>query len=104
PASDPVSLAISPDGQNVVFEGTTEGRSQLWMRSLELGTPPRPLKGTDSAHYPFWSPDGRSLGFFADGRLKTIEIDSASVKELANAVNGAGGTWNNDNVILFVPN
>jgi Tol biopolymer transport system component len=61
------------------------------------------VPGTDGARYPFWSPDSRSVGFFADGKLKRIDTISGSVQELADAPNARGGTWNADDVILFVP-
>src|SRR5262245_4194499 len=62
PTTDPTSLAISPDGQKIVFAATVEGRQRLWLRSLESDSP-QPLAGTDAGYYPFWSPDNRSLGF-----------------------------------------
>jgi hypothetical protein len=62
------------------------------------------LAGTEGALYPFWSPDSRSVGFFADGNLKRIDIDTGLVQVLANAPNPVGGTWNRDGTILFAPN
>jgi serine/threonine protein kinase len=100
---DPVSLAISPDGQQVVFVATSNGRQQLWLRSLN-STSSRPLAGTDSGTYPFWSPDSRSIGFFNEGKLKLIDIDGGLVRELASAPNPLGGTWNSNGTILFTPN
>jgi serine/threonine protein kinase len=102
PTADPVSLAISPDGQNVVFVAIVEGKSRLWLHSLESGSA-RPLTGTDGAESPFWSPDNRSIGFFADGMLKRIDIDGGSIRPLAISSSGVGGTWNRDGVILFNP-
>jgi Tol biopolymer transport system component len=102
PTTDASSLAISPDGQKIVFAGTSDGRQRLWLRLL--GSPSRQaLTGTDSAYYPFWSPDSRSLGFFADGKLKRIDIETGSVQVLASATAGRGGAWNRDGVILFAP-
>jgi serine/threonine protein kinase len=102
PTTDPTSIAISPDGQKIVFAATSEGRSQLWLRSLD-SVSARPLPGTDFASLPFWSPDSRSLGFFADSKLKRIDLDGGSVQTLANAGLGMGGAWNRDGTILFVP-
>ena len=100
-----VSMAISPDGQTIVFAGTTEGQSRLWLRSLN-GTTARLLPGTEGSgeRLPFWSADGRSIGFFADGKLKRIDIDNGFVQALADVggVRG-GGTWNANGVILFAP-
>ena len=103
PTTDPVSLAISPDGQKIVFVATSEARSRLWLRSLNSASA-RPLEGTDAASLPFWSPDSRSVGFFADGKLKRIDIDGGSATVLANAPYGRGGAWNRDGAVLFVPN
>jgi Tol biopolymer transport system component len=102
PTTDASSLAISPDGQKIVFAGTSEGRQRLWLRLLGSSSP-QTLAGTDYAYYPFWSPDNRSLGFFADGKLKRIDIETGSVQVLASATAGRGGTWNRDGVILFAP-
>jgi serine/threonine protein kinase len=102
-SSDTVSIAISPDGQQITFVATSNGRPQLWLRSLN-STSSRPLAGTDSGIHPFWSPDSRSIGFFSDGKLKVIDIDGGLVRELANAPNPLGGTWNSDGTILFTPN
>src|SRR5579871_4636096 len=60
--------------------------------------------GTDGAIYPFWSPDSRSLGFFADGKLKTIELSSGSVQSLCDASLGRGGAWGANGVIIFSAN
>jgi Tol biopolymer transport system component len=102
PTNDPVSLAISPDGQTLIFAATFDGRSQLWLRPLNAVSA-RPLAGTDSGSLPFWSPDNRSVGFFAEGRLKRIEIDGGVVQTLTDANGGRGGAWNQDNIIIFAP-
>ena len=73
PASgDNASLAISPDGLKVVFVANTDGRPQLWLRSLGAVSV-QPLAGTENAVLPFWSPDSRSIGFGADGWLKRVD-------------------------------
>jgi len=103
PTSDPISLALSPDGRNVVFVGTANGRSRLWLRPLDAATA-RPLDRTEGASFPFWSRDGRSVAFFADTKLKRIDLEGGLVRELTNAPEGRGGTWNDDGTILFTPN
>ena len=101
PAPNPVWLSISPDGQRVVFAAKSEGRSQLWLRTLNSSSS-QALTGTDGASYPFWSPDSRSVGFFADTKLKRIDLASGSIQVLAiNAFNARGGAWNRDGIILY---
>jgi serine/threonine protein kinase len=103
PTTDLASFDISPDSQRIVFVGTSESRSHLWIRALDSVTP-RPLLRTENATFPFWSPDGRSVGFFADGKLKRIDLESGTVQALADVSRPMGGTWNRDGVILFAPN
>ena len=102
PTSDPASFAISPDGQAIVFEGTAKGRDQLWLRAMN-DTTPRALAGTDGALVPFWSADGQSIAFFADGTLKRLDLNGGAVQTLATALVPSGGSWNRDGVILFTP-
>ena len=100
PTTDPASMALSPDGKQIVFAGTSQGRHQLLLRRLD-SVSARPLPGTDDASMPFWSPDSRSVGFFADNRLKRIDVDGGSVQALAKVAFDGGGSWNHDGVILF---
>jgi hypothetical protein len=102
PTPDLVSLAISPDGEKLAFVASSSGRPQLWLRALTSGVA-RPLRGTDGASYPFWSPDSRSVGFFANEKLFVVDADGGAPKPLVTAAVGSGGTWNRDGVILFVP-
>jgi Tol biopolymer transport system component len=100
PTTDPVSLAISPDGRRLAFVATSEGLPRLWVRGFD-SVEARPLAGSEGAKNPFWSPDGRSLAFFADARLKRIDVDNGLVQTLANALFAYGGSWNRDGSILF---
>jgi Tol biopolymer transport system component len=94
---------ISPDGRILAFRATdANGTTMLWVRPLESAGA-RPLPGTEGATDPFWSADSRSLGFFADNKLKTIEVSGGSPVTLADAPGELGGTWNQDGTILFVP-
>ncbi len=101
--ADPLSMAISPDGRRLVFAASPEGVSQLWLRPLDSLTA-EPLAGTEGASFPFWSPDSRSIGFFADGSLKLIDVGSGLARTVATALRGLGGTWNREGVIVFSPN
>ncbi|MFN2386657.1 MAG: protein kinase [Thermoanaerobaculia bacterium] len=96
-------MAISPDGNQVAFVGQSpEGVRSLWVRPFDASAA-RPLVGTEGAFRPFWSPDSRSIGFFAEGKLKRISASGGPPQTLSEAPSGAGGTWNRDGVILFVP-
>jgi serine/threonine protein kinase len=101
-SSDAVHFALSPDGQKVVFSATTEGRTRLWLRSLD-STTAKTLQNTEDANYPFWSPDSRSIGFFADGKLKRIDLSGGPAQVLADAPSNRGGTWGPNGFIFFAP-
>jgi serine/threonine protein kinase len=103
PTSDPFSFALSPDGKQIVYLASGDGGSHLWLRSLASATA-QPLSGTEGASGPFWSPDSKSIGFFAGGQLKRLDLGGGQPQVLANAFAGRGGTWNADGIILFVPN
>ena len=94
-------FALSPDGRRIVY--AAEG--QLWLRPLD-SEEARALSGTGGLRgtaFPFWSPDGESLGFFADNQLKRVDLSTGLVHGLAPAPNPIGGSWNAEDVILFAP-
>jgi len=91
-------LALSQDGRTVAI--STGAQGNLWLRDLD-SFDSRPLSNTDYARHPFWSPDGRSLGFSADGKLKIMSASGGPATALCDAGTGGGGTWNRDGVILF---
>ena len=96
-------LAISPDGRQLAFVASAaDGRPRLWVRRLDA-TAAQALPATDGASRPFWSPDGRSVGFFAGAKLKAVEIGGGPVRVLADAPSARGGSWNRDGVIIFAP-
>jgi eukaryotic-like serine/threonine-protein kinase len=101
--ADSVSFAISPNGRRLVFVASRGGISVLWVRTLDSEATAQPVVGTEGASYPFWSPDSRSVGFFADGKLKRVDIAGGSPRTLAEAALGRGGTWSPDGLILFAP-
>jgi Tol biopolymer transport system component len=103
PATDQTaSFALSPDGRQIVFVASGDGGSRLWLRSLATTTA-QPLLGTEGARLPFWAPDGRSIGFFAGGALKRLDLGAGAPQTLAPVIFGSGGTWNADGVIVFAP-
>jgi eukaryotic-like serine/threonine-protein kinase len=98
------SFALSSDGSRLAYVAADpQGRVLLWVRKLD-SPKALPLDGTAGAEYPFWSADSRSIGFFADGKLKRIEADGQNLQTVCDAPNGRGGTWNRDGVIVFTPN
>jgi Tol biopolymer transport system component len=98
----PLTMALSPDGRRLAFVAIdTTGRSQLWIRSLDALTS-QPIADTAGAASPFWSPNSRWLGFFQDGKLKRIDASGGQVLTVSDSANEfGGGTWNQDDIILF---
>jgi len=99
-----LDLALSPDGRALAFCATDEsGRTMLWVRFLDSFVA-HTLPGTEGASFPFWSPNSRTLGFFAGGVLNIIEAEGGSAVAIAsNCRDAGGGSWNRDGTILFVP-
>jgi Tol biopolymer transport system component len=96
-------FALSPDGRRLAFEATTpDGRTFLWLRALDSENAEL-LAGSEGGEYPFWSPDGRSLAFFADGKLKRADLPNGPTLTLCNAPSGRGGAWSRKGTILFAP-
>jgi eukaryotic-like serine/threonine-protein kinase len=95
-------MAISPDGRNVVFSGTENGSYHLYVWPLD-SIAPRLLPGTDDPKFPFWSPDSRSIGFFADGKLKRTEIAGGLPLAICDAPDARGGSWSISGVVVFTP-
>ncbi|MDO8677104.1 MAG: protein kinase [Acidobacteriota bacterium] len=94
---------VSPDGRRVLFGGAfiLGTGNQLWVRSLDT-LEARPLAGTTGVNTAFWSPDGRTIAFFDQGKLKKLDVVSAAPPlTICDAPNASGGTWNRDGVILF---
>jgi DNA-binding winged helix-turn-helix (wHTH) protein len=100
-------LAVSPNGEYVSFVTIdASGSSSLWLRPLG-STVSRQLDGTEGADQPFWSPDGRTIAFFAERRLKAVDVMSGTVRIIASlsSPRSLGGTWSAHGQILFsVPN
>jgi eukaryotic-like serine/threonine-protein kinase len=97
----PASVTVSPDGSRVAFlADNTEGKRLLWVRSLDSLTA-QPLSGTEGATAPFWSPDSRSIGYFANGKLFKVEAAGGRSQALCDVIENRGGAWSHEGVILF---
>ncbi|HEY3122847.1 MAG TPA: protein kinase, partial [Thermoanaerobaculia bacterium] len=95
------AMALSPDGRFLAYVASIpEGKRILWVRPLDSMTE-RPLSGTEEATFPFWSPDSRYIGFFANDRLKKIALAGGPALTICPAVDGRGGAWSRDGSILF---
>lgn len=100
-------FSISPEGDRVAFGAIDEVKNALWLRDLKDLTA-KPILGTENAGGGlggiFWSPDGRSIAFFADKKLKKIDVTGGTPQTLCDARSGRGGSWNQDGIIIFAPN
>ena len=101
---DSTAVAVSPDGTMVAFVvgSVVRSENELWVRSLD-SMAARRLEGTESAALPFWSPDGRRIGFFSNSKLKVVSASGGRAEMLADAPSGRGAVWTRSNVILFAP-
>lgn len=96
--------ALSPDGKSLAFVGVDLhfNRRALWVRDL-ASVEARRIEGSDGAAFPFWSPDGKSIGFFAAGKMKRIDVSGGTPEPLADVSFARGGTWGADGTIIFAP-
>jgi Tol biopolymer transport system component len=100
----PNDLALSPDARTVAVVAYSDQANKYVIWTYEVGGRGMAVvPGTENASHPFWSPDSKSIGFFADGKLKKVEVPGGQVQVLCEAPNGRGGTWNRDGVIVFTP-
>ena len=93
---------LSPEGQQIAFSGLKDGKGIIFVQRLSTGKA-EPLAGTETGIFPFWSPDGKYLGFFSNGKLRKIEAAGGPVQALCDASDGRGGSWNQQGTILFAP-
>jgi Tol biopolymer transport system component len=94
------AVALSPDGRLLAFAGRSKGQTQLYLRPLDRFEA-APLAGTDGATNPFFSPDGRWIGFFAAEKLKKVSIDGGAPVTIADALNPRGEAWAADDTIFI---
>jgi len=99
----PYNFALSLDGKRLAFATMVQnGKPTLWVQTMSAASAQQ-LSGTEDAQYPFWSPDSRRIGFFAEHKLKTIDLNTGEVRVVCESKFFTGGTWNADDVILFAP-
>jgi eukaryotic-like serine/threonine-protein kinase len=96
------SLAISPNGRLLAFVATEGGKELLWIRPLD-SLEGHALNGTAGASLPFWSPDSSAIGFFAENKIKKIDLSTGAIEELCDATDSRGGAWGADGTILYGP-
>jgi dipeptidyl aminopeptidase/acylaminoacyl peptidase len=102
----PAEACLSRDGEMLAFvvvPRDSAGASRIFVRPAG-STDARALSGTEGGSLPFWSPDGRSLGFFANGKLLRVALDGSQPVVLCDAPDARGGCWSRDDIILFAPN
>jgi eukaryotic-like serine/threonine-protein kinase len=94
-------ISLSPDGKMAAYVSEGNRKSIIWVRSLD-GTATRMIEGTDGADYPFWSPDSRSIAFFAGGKLMRVEMAGGAPRMICDLPLGIrGGAWSNNDQIVF---
>jgi eukaryotic-like serine/threonine-protein kinase len=94
-------VAISPDGKRIVYSGPAQRGTQLWVREHDQLSS-TPLPGTEGAGTPFFSPDGRHVGFLLGGqKLRTVSLDGGPTQSLTDSANSSGGDWGPDGYVYF---
>jgi eukaryotic-like serine/threonine-protein kinase len=94
---------LAPDGSAIAFAASGgDGKSTLWVRPVN-GLEARQIAGTENAIFPFWSFDSHSVGFFADAKLKSVDLSGGSPQIVADAAFGRGGAWGADGVMVISP-
>jgi serine/threonine-protein kinase len=98
----PASVVLSPRGDQIAFVAEAAGERRIYVRPMDEMNA-RPLAGTEGAQQPFFSPDGRWLGFFAGGRLQKISLRGGAPLVLSAAPHGMGGAWSSEGWIVYAP-
>jgi eukaryotic-like serine/threonine-protein kinase len=97
------ALTLSPDGSKLAFLTGDASETKLWVRDVNTGTVHQ-VENIERPTYPFWSPDGKYLGFFSAGKLKKVALAGGPVQVLCDAPEGRGASWSPRGVIIFTPN
>ena len=106
PSPSATEWVPSPDGRNLAIVAGEDSTSSLWLRPLNSVAPHR-IDRTEGAGFPFWSPDGQSIGFFTQDKLKRVAVSGGAVQTICNVAGlgrgsaGDGATWSKDGFILF---
>ncbi len=101
--SSPGPVVVSPDGRSLAWAAVgIDGNTTLWVRDLGETTS-REIEGSEDVSYPFWSPDSKSIGYFADGKIKKVLATGGPSITIGEAAIPKGGTWNQDGTILYAP-
>jgi eukaryotic-like serine/threonine-protein kinase len=102
--SEVLNLSLSADGKMLAYTGYDDASGQNMLYYQRLGSPAASLMpGTEGASYPFWSPDDSQIGFFANGKLKTLPVAGGAPRTIANAAYGRGASWGSRGVIIYTP-
>jgi eukaryotic-like serine/threonine-protein kinase len=97
-------VSLSPDGRSVALIGYSDTANNYILWTYRIGgDQPAAIEGTRGASFPFWAPDGKSIGFFADGKLKKVELERGQIQTICDAPNGRGGSWSQNDFIIFSP-
>ncbi|HEY7573664.1 MAG TPA: protein kinase, partial [Thermoanaerobaculia bacterium] len=92
---------LSPDGRFLAFNATdSTGKTRIWIRPMNAVSA-QPLAGTEGTSRPFWSPDSRFIGFFAEGKLKKVDVSGGPPQKICDAPSGSDGSWSSQGVILY---
>jgi eukaryotic-like serine/threonine-protein kinase len=94
---------LSPDGRKLVFLTGGTSDSKLWVRDVDTGVLHQ-VEGAERPTFPFWSPDGKYIGFFSTGKLKKVAVAGGPVQIVCDAPEGRGASWSSRGVIIFTPN
>ena len=102
PTMESTSFEISPDGGRLAFVANDAGHSRLWIRDLR-SREARVIQGTDGAAFPFWSPDGKTIGYFSNRKVMRVDVADGAIRTIARTRVGWGGVWTLDGDVLFTP-